>query len=1500
MADGMLFNLQVNLRENQPYPTDNILPKTSHRQHFTNNILPTTFVMSVFPNSPILLSLETAIDYHPVTVTPQTLLLEAIAMMQQESNRCTWPELEPKLEPELEPLKMTEAIEQSKVSYLVVVDQRKPIGLLTERDLVRFAAQGMNLAGLTVTEVMTQDLITARKSQLHDIFQVLNIFREHRIRHLPILTETDEFLGVLSLEGMREALQTAYLLKLRRVAEVMTTATISAPPTASVREVAQLMNQHQISCVVIGQRIGESELVEDPIAPVGIITERDIVQLQILQLDLDQISAATVMSTPVWSVKPEDSLWLVHQKMRQHRVRHLLVCQRTDTPPSRLWRHREKPSSASSPSSEGLGLLLGIVTQSSIMQVLEPREMFSMIHLLHQEVSEISQEKLQLLNNCKTSLEQQVQERTAQIQAQADCQRLLATVAQRIRQSLNLEEILATTVKEVRQLLACDRVMIYRCDPTNKGGISPLSVETESESPLPLQICEAFMQLSTGGDNFNPGIRAIADTYTDNLTPVEIGFWQELGLRASLLVPIIQTSQEDKFPTEFSGTNSNLSEPPKYWGFLIAGECDRPRQWQESQMELLEQLATQLAIAIQQSTLLQQVQAELEERQQAEKALAEQHNLVSAILDVIGALVVVLDREGRILKFNQACEKTTGYTFDEVVGRCFWDFLLLPEEMDGVRDIVRQLKEGDFPNQHQNHWVTKDRQLCWISWSNTCLTNAQGEVEYLIATGIDITEKYQAEMALKQLNEELELRVEQRTAALQNLNYQLNQEICDRLRAEKKFQRLLAAVEAASDGIAILTDNKYQYLNQSHAQMFGYENAAELLGKQWLGFYSAEESERLVRNIFPQLKEQKYWRGEAIAQRQDGSKFIEEISLTLTQNGDLVCVCRNIEDRKKMEKTLQSSEARFRAIFEQAAVGITLFNLEGNLLKSNQKFREILGYREDEIVQKNIVELTYPEDLPKLYTSLKALCQRQIETFSSEERCLRKDRSIIWANITVSLVSESAEDPDYFLCVVQDISDRKQAAVKLQKVLQELAYHKQALDQFAIVTITDAKGVITYVNDKFCEISGYTEAEAIGKTHALVNSGYHPKDFFKNLWSTISQGKIWQSEVKNKRKNGQDYWVDTTIVPFLNDQGKPFQYLAIRIDITERKIAEQKIQQRESQMTAQYKGIPVPTYTWQKVGDDLMLIDYNHASETITDGEIASLLGIKVSTMYKDHPQIIKDFWKCFQNQQTLQREYWGQLSPSSEPKYFIINYVFVPPDLVMVHTQDLTEREQAKALIQASLKEKEVLLKEIHHRVKNNLQVISSLLDLQSQYIEDPALLSQFEDSQNRIQSMALIHEKLYQSNDLSHINFADYVESLVDHLFLSYGRGKHQIKPKINIGNLSLNLDTAIPCGLIINELVSNALKHGFPQSDPGDTPGEISVEIYPGSDLDHFTLVISDNGIGFPAALDFQNIESSLGLQLVCTLTQQLRGKIELNRTQGTQFKLTLSQIKKNQQS
>ena len=214
----------------------------------------------------------------------------------------------------------------------------------------------------------------------------------------------------------------------------------------------------------------------------------------------------------------------------------------------------------------------------------------------------------------------------------------------------------------------------------------------------------------------------------------------------------------------------------------------------------------------------------------------------------------------------------------------------------------------------------------------------------------------------------------------------------------------------------------------------------------------------------------------------------------------------------------------------------------------------------------------------------------------------------------------------------------------------------------------------------------------------------------------------------------------------------------------------------------------------------------------------------------------------------------------------------------------DITERKHAEDHIKASLQEKEVLLQEIHHRVKNNLQIVSSLLSLQTRYISQPELLAIFRESQNRIRSMALIHEKLYRSDDLARIDFGEYLRNLVNHLYRSYAANSDQIQLEINIKNIRLDIDTAVPYGLIINELISNSLKYAFPEQREGC----ISIAFSKPQPNKH-VLSVGDNGIGFPEEFSIDTCQS-LGLRLVKSLTQQLNGRFEISMQKGTHFIFT----------
>jgi two-component system, sensor histidine kinase PdtaS len=221
---------------------------------------------------------------------------------------------------------------------------------------------------------------------------------------------------------------------------------------------------------------------------------------------------------------------------------------------------------------------------------------------------------------------------------------------------------------------------------------------------------------------------------------------------------------------------------------------------------------------------------------------------------------------------------------------------------------------------------------------------------------------------------------------------------------------------------------------------------------------------------------------------------------------------------------------------------------------------------------------------------------------------------------------------------------------------------------------------------------------------------------------------------------------------------------------------------------------------------------------------------------------------------------------------------------LYTVILRDITARKIADEAIRASLREKEVLLKEIHHRVKNNLQVVSSLLGLQSRTIADGTTRKMFQESQNRVHSMALIHETLYQSENLSKINFPAYIDQLAAHLFRSYGADPARIRISASIGDLRLPIDTAVPCGLIVNELVSNSLKYAF----PGERSGVVRIEMHE-EECGRICLEVSDDGVGLPEGVGFGSMKS-LGLRLVRTLADQLGGSIEMTGASGTRVALT----------
>jgi PAS domain S-box-containing protein len=476
--------------------------------------------------------------------------------------------------------------------------------------------------------------------------------------------------------------------------------------------------------------------------------------------------------------------------------------------------------------------------------------------------------------------------------------------------------------------------------------------------------------------------------------------------------------------------------------------------------------------------------------------------------------------------------------------------------------------------------------------------------------------------------------------------------------------------------------------------------------------------------------------------------------------------------------------------------------------------------------------------------------------------------------------------------ITSDLAERKRMEEMLRQSQREVSTLLDSLP--AYVFFKDSKSVYMTANKKFSDAVGFNKREIVRKTDYDFYSRDKAIKYRADDARVLMTGEAMYVGEETVVESGRTVTLATRKVPLKNERGSVVGLIGVGFDVTEIKQGQKALRESEERFRNVFTQSPIGIQIYDLDG---RLVDMNEACMEI--------LGVPTV----EEARKLRLFEEPLMDEETLERVQRGdtvrfelqfdfgeikertQIETSRSGNCYLD--CLVSPlgeeegvgQRRLVLLQDVTERRVAEERIRLSLKEKEVLLKEVHHRVKNNLQIISSLLNLQSKYIKDNQALEMFKESRNRIRSMTLIHEKLYRSKDLANIDVAEYIQNLSSNLFRSYSAGR--VRLKTHVDDILLGVDTAIPCGLIINELVSNSLKHAFP-----DKTGEILVNLK--RDDGHFTLVVKDDGVGFPENVDFRNTDS-LGLQLVCTLTDQLEGQIELNRTGGTEFKITFAEIR-----
>lgn len=259
------------------------------------------------------------------------------------------------------------------------------------------------------------------------------------------------------------------------------------------------------------------------------------------------------------------------------------------------------------------------------------------------------------------------------------------------------------------------------------------------------------------------------------------------------------------------------------------------------------------------------------------------------------------------------------------------------------------------------------------------------------------------------------------------------------------------------------------------------------------------------------------------------------------------------EEQKKREEVVKESEKFYKSIFELSGVGIAEVSPDGKFLMINKSFCKITGYSEEELKEKSFEDITYQEDIDADLNYVNDLLTDKINGYNIEKRYIRKDSSIVWVNVTVSLVRDTDKKPKYFVSVVNDITESKKNELELKKQAQAVFYCPVS------IVVTDKNGIIEYVNPAFEIISGYKKEEALGKNPKIQSSGEGTREFYKKLWGTILKGEIWKGTFKNKKKNGEIYWEESSISPIINSQGKITHFVAVKEDITKRKLIEEEL-----------------------------------------------------------------------------------------------------------------------------------------------------------------------------------------------------------------------------------------------------------------------------------------------------------------------------------------------------
>lgn len=1304
------------------------------------------------PNLPIAFRSPLAsIDRSPLTVAPSMLLADAIALMSQARNSC--------------PLLHSDATATASSNCVLVVKKKRLVGLLCEKDAVQLMAAKSSGKKLRVRQVMTRNLTVLKESEFRDIFTAIYLLQQHSLDCLPIVDESGNLSGLVTIERICQLIQGADLLRWRRVAEVMLTNPITSGNAAPAIAIAECC------------------------------------------------------------VHPEDDLWEANQKMLARQVREL-------------------------PVTDSQGALVGIVTQNCLLKIFEPAEMYKIIEGLQQQVAFVDRQYSELQKTVATE----------------------AADRQNVETALRQSEARYRAIVEDQTELICRYLPDGTITFANQAycryfGISAAQAIGNSFWPLILEEDRAFF----------------AEQYT-SVSPSNPCF----SCEHRVILP------DGEIRTNHWSDRAIFDETGKIVEYQGVGRDVSDRKLAE--------------------TALQQLNAELEQRVQQRTERYE--------LAVTAGKVGVWDWDlatGEIYT-DPFLKAFLGYGESDLGnGALDWTTVIHPDDLDFVEVAVNAHLESvtaDFEIEHR--MLCKDGSIRWMHARGTTLRHEAGQPYRITGTVTDITDRKLAQEKLE--NSEAEL---------------------------------LALFHGMTDIVLVMdSSGRYLKVAPTLPELL-YKSAEQLIGKTASEVLPPEAAQICVGYVRKTLATQQTQRVEYSLEvggklrwfESNVSPFgVDRVIWVARDITDRFLVEAALQKSEEQFRNLFDDAP--------IALSLARVD-DFSIVKVNEVYRQMFGYSDSQLQGMTFTQLTHPEDIRADLEQFQQLVEGKISRFAIEKRSMGQNGNFLWVNLTVTLIRNLDGTPIYSMGAIEDISQRKRAELELQQLKERLEFLLASNPAVIFTVRVQGDFAITYISDNVMAIVGYSAQEFLADADFWYSRVHPEDIMqfligFGNLSSPCNR----TCEYRFLHRDGNYRWLRTELTLLADCKGKPTEIIGYAADITNSKCAEIALRQqfeqerlvgaiarrvRQSLQLAEILNTTVAELQQVLLADRVMVYQIlpdgsaRIIAEAVAEGctrLLNSILSAEVLGLANYQENLLLRLNNVCQPQRQISSPYLSDLPPENgvmakltvpivqvdrvwglliahqcdrernwlewEINLFqqLADQLAIAIQQSLLYQQlqaELNERTQAEEKLKNSLKEKEILLKEIHHRVKNNLCVVASLLELQSDTVADSHLAKMFEESQNRLYSMALIHEKLYRSKNLAQINFGEYLKDLVTNLFDSYNISARRIELQVLAEPILLNLETATPCGLIANELVSNTLKHAFPKNKSGT----VSVECYQTGDRT-IHLLVKDNGTGFPKNLDFRKT-GSMGFQVVCTLTEQLEATLELSGEIGTTFHLKFKELK-----